>query len=146
MTSATESAKANGFRVLVADDEQGIVWLWARILRWSFDAEVVAVFDGASAVGRIRDGHFDLVITDLQMPGASGLDVLRAATRHAPPIPVVLCTGHAPAHVVTEASALGVGKILTKPFDIDDAAEVVRRVLPVAGPACPEHVHASHCH
>lgn len=116
-------------RVLVADDEQAIVWLWARILQWACGAEVVAVFDGRSAMARIAAERFDLVVSDLQMPGASGLDVLRCARDCDPQLPVILATGLAATHVLAEARSLGVRAILEKPFDFDDAVALARQVL-----------------
>jgi CheY-like chemotaxis protein len=116
-------------RILVADDEKATVWLWARILQWGFGAEVVAVFDGDAAVAQITSGRFDLVISDVQMPGASGLDVLRCARACESQIPVILATGHAPGHVVAEASRLGARAILEKPFLLEDAVALVREVL-----------------
>jgi DNA-binding NtrC family response regulator len=119
-------------RVLVADDEQAVVWLWARTLQWEFGAEVVAVFDGDAALAQIASGRFDLVISDVQMPGATGLHVLRSARARDPQIPVILATGHASSHVVAEASRLG-ARILEKPFLLDQAVALVREVL--AGPS-----------
>jgi two-component system OmpR family response regulator len=119
-------------RVLVADDDRLIVWLWARVLQWGFDAEVVAVFDGASAVARVAEERFDLVVTDLQMPGASGLDVLRAANGRDPPVPVLLATADESEPVLAEARRLGVRRLLPKPFEFDDALAAAREVLPRA--------------
>lgn len=121
-------------RVLVADDEQAMVWLWVRILQWKYRAEVVAVFDGRGALAQLDAAEpFDLVITDLQMPGASGVDVLRRAGERDPPTPVILSTGYAAAHVVAEALRLGVRAILPKPFDPDLAEELVGEVLATTG-------------
>ena len=116
-------------RILVADDDKSIAWLWARLLQWGFGAEVLVVFDGVNAIARIEAERFDLVITDLQMPGASGLDVLRHAKAREPGVPVVIVTGYAPDHVVAEATRLGAAKILRKPFDLDDAVAVARAML-----------------
>jgi DNA-binding NtrC family response regulator len=115
-------------RILVADDEKATVWLWARILQWGFGAEVVAVFDGDAAIAQTASGRFDLVISDVQMPGATGLDVLRCARARDPQVPVILATGHASSHVVAEASRLG-ARILEKPFLLEDAVALVREVL-----------------
>ena len=116
-------------RILVADDDKSIAWLWARLLQWGFGAEVVAVFDGVNAIARIEAASFDLIITDLQMPGASGLDVLRHAKMGHPAVPVVLSTGYAPDYVIAEATRLGAADILRKPFDLDEAVAVARAVL-----------------
>ena len=116
-------------RILVADDDKSIAWLWARLLQWGFGAEVVVVFDGVNAIARLEAERFDLVITDLQMPGASGLDVLRHAKARDSGVPVVIATGYAPGHVVAEATRLGAAKILRKPFDLDEAVTVARAVL-----------------
>jgi DNA-binding NtrC family response regulator len=144
--AASEDSMPDTLRILVADDDQAMVWLWARILQWGFNAEVVAVFDGNTALARIAEQRFDLVITDLQMPGASGLDVLRATAIRDPQIPVVLCTGHAPEHVVAEACRLG-ARVIEKPFDIDGAVALARELLKGrAGPGPRTVRHVAHCH
>lgn len=116
-------------RILVADDDQAIVSLWARILKWEIGAEVVAVFDGDAAAAQIASSRFDLVISDVQMPGISGLDVLRCAREHEPQIPVILVTGHAAREIVAEAAELGARGIIEKPFRLVEAVALARKAL-----------------
>lgn len=117
------------FRVLVADDDESIVWLWARILQLEFGAEVVAVFDGSVAIRAIDREDFDLVITDLQMAGATGLEVFERANRCTPPVPVIISTGNAFGLVTKEALRLGAAGVVHKPFDLDQATMAVHKVL-----------------
>lgn len=123
-------------RILVADDDESIAWLWTRILQWGFGAEVVAVSDGDSAVAQIGERRFDLIITDLQMPGASGLDVLRRANASHPRVPVVIATGYASDDAIAQATGLGAREIVRKPFGLDQAVAIARAALGHAARHC----------
>lgn len=123
------AATDDDLRVLVADDDEDAAWLWARLLVWNFGAEVTALFDGTSAAARVAKERFDLIVTDLNMPGASGLVVCRNARIRDPRVPVVIASGWAPDHVVAEATRLGNCEIILKPFDLEEAEALVRSVL-----------------
>lgn len=116
-------------RILVADDDRSFVWIWMRILQHECGAEVVAVFDGTAAIAKLRTVRFDLVVSDLQMPGASGLDVLRCAKALDPTLPVLLATGDASDHLLAEAARLGAREVLRKPFDFDVAIALATELL-----------------
>lgn len=115
-------------RALVADDDPFVLLMWTRVLRAAFDAEVVTSSDGASAIARLCDGGFDLLVTDHQMPRVSGLDVLRYTRARWPSLPAVLVTGGATPQLYEEARRLGVA-LLEKPFDPDDACRRISAAL-----------------
>src|SRR5947199_4384985 len=80
-------------RILVVDDEQAVRDLLAKTLTMA-DYEVDAVPDGPSALDRLHSKEYDLLITDLKMPGMDGLSVIREARRQMPDLPVIIITGY----------------------------------------------------
>jgi DNA-binding response OmpR family regulator len=70
-----------------------------------------------------------LVITDLQLPGKNGMDLIRMVKTTASNIPILVITGHANQETRNELSRLGVSDILDKPFNLDELVTMVRKVL-----------------
>jgi DNA-binding NtrC family response regulator len=104
--------------------------------------------DGEAARARLQADTFDLVLTDLKLPGSSGLDILRAARQTAPPVPVVVMTGFGSVQAAVEAMKLGAVDFLEKPVEIEDllrlcastltaerAASAADALAPIAGDA-----------
>lgn len=102
-------------RVLVVDDEPAVREILLRLLALA-EYEVDVASDGAAALDRLRLVPYDLLITDLRMPGADGLAVIRDARRLRTDIPVIIITGHSSEASAIEAVNLGVSGYLTKPF------------------------------
>lgn len=123
-----ESLAATG-RILVVDDEESIRDLCARVLtRAGFN--VVTVSSGDDAVRHLREALFDLIISDIRMPGLSGLEVLHVAKTSFPGIRVVLITGFGTAETIARARQSGADRVLTKPFNPLELLAVVREFLP----------------
>jgi excisionase family DNA binding protein len=120
-------------RVLVVDDEASIRELLSRTLALA-DYEVDSAPDGATAVDRLRILDYDLLITDLRMPGVDGLAVIREARRLKSDIPIIIVTGHSTEASAIEAINLGVQGYLTKPFRVP-------RVLAAAAKALGDTAH-----
>jgi excisionase family DNA binding protein len=115
-------------RVLVVDDETTVRELLLKTLELAeYAAEAVA--DGAAAVERLRAGSYDLLMTDLRMPGMDGLALIREAKRLKPSIAVVIITGFSSEASAIEAVNLGVVGYLTKPFRVSKVLAVVSRAL-----------------
>jgi DNA-binding NtrC family response regulator len=114
-------------RVLVADDEPKLGSLVTQMLELDGHT-VVRAADGAQAVARLAAGRFDIVVTDLRMPGVDGIAVLRAARALPAPPEVVLMTAHASAESAVEAMKAGAADYLTKPFSMDELRLRVRRL------------------
>jgi DNA-binding NtrC family response regulator len=114
-------------RVLVADDKENMLKLVARILGDAY--EVTTAADGNRAISLIGAQEFDVILTDLRMPGADGFEVLRAAKARAPDTEVVMMTAYATVQDAVAAMKQGAYDYLTKPFDPDDALLVVARAL-----------------
>lgn len=119
-------------RILVVDDEETIRELLLKTLALA-EYEVDVAPDGRTAVDRMRMIHYDLLITDLRMPGVDGLTVIREARRLKADIPVIIVTGYSSEASAIEAINLGVQGYLTKPFRVP-------RVLAAAAKALGETV------
>jgi excisionase family DNA binding protein len=121
-------------RILVVDDEQAVRDLLAKTLTMA-DYDVDAAPDGASAIERLRAVEYDLLITDLKMPGMDGLSVIREARRTAPDLPVIIITGYSTEASAIEAINLGVAGYLTKPFRLPRILAATARALGEPVPA-----------
>lgn len=115
-------------RVLVADDEASIRDLLAKTLALA-EYEVDLVPDGRSAIERLRIMPYDLLITDLKMPGVDGLAVIREARRLRADIPVIIITGFSTEASAIEAVNLGVSGYLTKPFRVPRVLATAAKAL-----------------
>lgn len=120
-------------RILVVDDEASIRDLCARVLQRA-GFEVAVASSGEEAVGRLQAEAFDAVISDIRMPGLSGLDVLGAAKQRYPGIRVVLITGFGTAQTLERARHSGADRILTKPFNPVELLGAVRDILTTEQP------------
>jgi DNA-binding NtrC family response regulator len=112
---------------LVVDDKENIVKLLERVLGESHDVTVAQ--DGQRAISLIASREFDVVVTDLRMPGADGFEVLRVAKVRAPDTEVIMMTAYATVQDAVTAMKQGAFDYLPKPFDPDDASLVVARAL-----------------
>ena len=113
-------------RILVVDDRPGVADLVAAVLA-SYD--VTRETDGARAIQRLSSESFDVVVTDVQMPGVNGFEVLRAAKRASPATEVVVMTAFATVHDAVQAVKQGAYDYIEKPFDPDDVQLAVARAL-----------------
>jgi DNA-binding NtrC family response regulator len=119
-------------RILIVDDEASIRDLCARVLSRAGFA-VVTAGNGTEGLKMLQAEAFDLVISDIRMPGISGLDVLEHAKQRYPSIVVVLITGFGTPEALSRAKAAGAEKILTKPFNPIELLTTVKEVLPNDG-------------
>ena len=115
-------------RVLVADDKENFIKLIRRILPEDrFD--VTPAEDGARAMALLAAGSFDVVVSDIRMPGADGMAVLQEAKARDPDIEVVLMTAYATIPAAVDAMRQGAFDYLAKPFEPDEALLIVERAL-----------------
>lgn len=127
ITEGRESLVATK-RILVVDDEASIRELCARVLaRAGYDVAIAG--SGEEAVTRLQGEPFDAVVSDIRMPGLSGLDVLGAAKQRYPTIRVVLITGFGTPQTLDRARQSGADRILTKPFNPVELLGAVRDIL-----------------
>jgi DNA-binding NtrC family response regulator len=92
---------------------------------------VVTASTGEEAEGKLKAEQppFDLVITDLVMPGKSGMDVLKCALNRNPSCTVLVLTGFGSVREATEAMELGAFDFVTKPMQIDQFRNTLRRLM-----------------
>ena len=115
-------------RVLVVDDEASIRDLLAKTLALAeYDVDLAP--DGRTALERLRITAYDLLITDLRMPGVDGLTVIREARRLRTDIPVIIVTGYSSEASAIEAVNLGVSGYLTKPFRVPRVLAAAAKAL-----------------
>ena len=118
-------------RVLVVDDEQNIREILAEILM-NGDHEVVTAADGAEALHRLRENDsFDLVFTDLGLPGMNGYEVASEIKKIRPNLPVGLVTGWGATLDSEKARAHGVDLVISKPFRFEQVLSLVDEALMV---------------
>ena len=91
--------------------------------------EVTAAVDGEQALELLETERFDLVMTDLIMPGLDGVEVLLHAKRIEADRPVVVMTGHAPIETVARLTESGADDYIAKPFDLEKVKEIVARLM-----------------
>jgi excisionase family DNA binding protein len=126
--TSTAAAPTSRPRILVVDDEAAIRELLAKTLALAeYDVDVAP--EGRTAVERLRGSSYDLLITDLRMPGVDGLAVIREARRFRPDLPVVIITGFSTETSAIEAINLGVAGYLTKPFRVPKVLAVAAKAL-----------------
>ena len=112
--------------ILLVDDEPGVLYTLREVLT-DRGHTVVTATTGVSALTHLDD--VAVVVTDLQMPGMSGLELIGAIAARDPALPVILLTAHGSEKVAVAAVKAGAYDYLTKPFDIDEIAIVIERAL-----------------
>jgi DNA-binding NtrC family response regulator len=114
--------------LLIAEDEEVTLALLRTVFGRS-DLLVHEARTGAEALQCIDQHPVDVILSDLKMPGADGLSVLAHARKVRPGAEVILMTGHASVESAVRAMKLGAFHYITKPFDIDEVAQLVDRAL-----------------
>jgi DNA-binding NtrC family response regulator len=114
-------------RVLVVDDKPSVLEVMASILEGAYDVTTSA--DPADAMARLGPGRFDVVLTDVRMPGSSGFDVLAAVKASDPSAAVVMMTGFASIPDAVAAIRRGAFDYVAKPLEAEEVCLVVARAL-----------------
>ena len=120
-------------RILAVDDD-GLVRRSLEILLRAAGFEPTVASGGQEALGFLTQRHFDLLITDIRMPGMDGLQVIRAVRDYCQemkkdPIPEIVLTAYNDEAVRQSAVRLGVKEFLLKPFKIDEFLKVLAHNL-----------------
>jgi two-component system, cell cycle sensor histidine kinase and response regulator CckA len=135
-TAAAEKARAvpplrgRGQHVLYIDDDDALVRLVTRMLERS-GYRVTAYTKSAHALQAVRADprRFDLMVTDYNMPGMSGLDVAREVSRIRPDLPIVVTSGYITDELREQAPRAGVRQLVYKPDSAEELCETVRELL-----------------
>ncbi len=120
-------------RILVVDDEPNMAWLFSQA--FAGDYEIVAASSGEQALELLRCLDIDLIMLDLRLPGADGIDTLRAARKHGFSGPVIVMTAFGEIKTAVAAMKLGAHDYVTKPFDMDELRLTIESSLRLSGEA-----------
>ncbi|MBW2422516.1 MAG: sigma-54-dependent Fis family transcriptional regulator [Deltaproteobacteria bacterium] len=121
--------------VLVVDDKRNMVRLMAKVL--GGDARVRTAGSGSEALRIVESEPIEVVLSDLQMPGMDGLELLKKCRERRPGVEFVLMTAYATVPTAVEALRLGAYDYLTKPFEPEEARAVVLRAIGRAAASLP---------
>jgi DNA-binding NtrC family response regulator len=114
--------------ILVIEDKSAMQqMLSATLTSEGYDVEVAS--DGQEGINRAREKRYDLVLTDLKLPGADGLQVLSEVRENDPGASVIVMTAYATVENAVQAIKLGAFDFLTKPFDTDRLSILIKRAL-----------------
>lgn len=115
-------------KIVIIDDEASILELMAKCCR-SLGHEVTSCETGAAGIAAIRNVRPEVVIVDLLIPDANGLDIIKLCRAELPTAAVIMVTGHGSVESAVEAMRLGAFDYLSKPFEITDLKRTVDQAL-----------------
>jgi nitrogen regulation protein NR(I) len=115
-------------KILLIEDDPGIVMTLRRVL--SDEGHTVQVEKrGDAGIAAAQGDAFDVVITDMKLPGLNGLDLVRQLHAAKPRLPIILMTAHGTTETAIQATKSGAYDYLLKPFDIPEFIELVEKAL-----------------
>jgi signal transduction histidine kinase/ActR/RegA family two-component response regulator len=124
------SASTAGKHVMYVDDDQALSFLVERALgRYGFKITTFTDPQEAAAALRERAADFDLLVTDYNMPGYCGIDLLREARRIRPELTLALASGYITPEIEQSALAEGACALIHKPNDVSELCDTVQRLL-----------------
>jgi CheY-like chemotaxis protein len=122
------SQKPTTPKILVIDDDPAVLEaMHFVLLQEGFD--VVDAQSGGAAVALAKNVAFDVAITDLKMPGMSGMETLAALRQIAPKLPIIIASGFVTDDVAAECVTLGALGYIRKPFSVGELLSWVQRAL-----------------
>ena len=124
--------------VWIVDDDSSIRWVLARALR-AENFEVRDFEDAELALEAFEQGSPDVLMTDIRMPGMSGLELAQQLHQSHPEVPCIIMTAHTDLDSALASYESGAFEYLPKPFDLDEAVRLVQRAVePKEGAHNPE--------
>jgi PAS domain S-box-containing protein len=128
--NARWASEGRGQHILYIDDDEAQLFLIQRMVeRWGY--RVTAYHEQHAALDALLDGdlRFDLVMTDFNMPGMSGLDIARAMRDGRSNLPVIVVSGYITDELRAQAAAAGVCELIAKPQDLELLRDIIQRLL-----------------
>ena len=117
-------------RLLIVDDEEALTFsLYQIFINVPMKCEVLTASNGDEALVKIEKGQFDLVITDIAMPGINGLDLLSMIKAKHPLTKVIVITAYGSDENKDQAYQRGAEKYIEKPFDLFEIRDIVIKLL-----------------
>ncbi|HUC86631.1 MAG TPA: sigma-54 dependent transcriptional regulator, partial [Candidatus Acidoferrales bacterium] len=115
-------------KILLIEDDQAIATTLCRVLQGE-DYEVVIEATGEGGLAVLPSGQFDVVITDLKLPGLSGLELVRQLHPAYPQLPILMMTAHGTTETAIEAIQSGAFDYVLKPFEIAELLRLVKQAV-----------------
>jgi DNA-binding NtrC family response regulator len=119
-------------KILVVDDELDMLMLLRMIIEDNTDYEVETTNNPSEGLKLLSDNDYDLVISDLKMPGMDGIELFGEMREIKSDIPVIIITAYGSLGTADEAIKKGVSDFITKPFRKDSILFTINRVLELA--------------
>ncbi len=119
-------------KILVIDDELDMLMLLRMIIEDNTDYEVETTNNPSEALKMVTENDYDLVISDLKMPGMDGLELCDEVKDITPDLPLIMITAYGSLETADEAMKKGVADFITKPFRKDSILFTMNRVLELA--------------
>ncbi len=116
-------------KILVIDDEVDMLMLLRMIIEDNTNYEVETTNSPTEGIKLLKEEDFDLVITDLKMPGMDGMELFDEFREIKPEIPVIIITAYGSPETASEALQRGVTDFIAKPFRKDSILFTMKRVL-----------------
>ena len=124
------TAPGQGQHIMYVDDDQALVFLVGRALgRKGYKVSTFTDPRLACAALRAQPGNYDLLVTDYNMPGYCGVDLLLEARAIRPDLPVALASGYVTTEIEQRAFAAGASALIHKPNDVEELCETVQQLL-----------------
>jgi len=117
-----------GEKIIIVDDEADVLDLCSRILA-ADGYQIKTAHNGYKAIEIATQEHFDLLLTDVKMPGLTGLEIAQTLKKYDPNIICVTMTGYSTIDMVIEALRLGVDEFITKPFTTQELSLIIAKAL-----------------
>jgi DNA-binding NtrC family response regulator len=117
-------------RLLIVDDEETLTFsLYQSFILAKQNYEVVTASNAEEAIERLKEKEFDLVVSDISMPGMSGLDLLGYIKKNSPNTEVIIMTAYGSDDKRDEAMSKGAAGYIEKPFEIREVKQMVMNIL-----------------
>jgi len=128
--------RGRGQRILFLDDEKPLAMLGRSVLEdLGYVVTTSSNATEALALARVDTAAFDLIMTDLTMPGMTGLDFARQILKFRPELPIILMTGYSASLTAERVQGLGLRELLLKPFTVQTLGVAAQRALHGVSPS-----------
>jgi DNA-binding NtrC family response regulator len=116
-------------KILIVDDDPDMLKLLSMTIQRKAPYQVTTTNNPVEALELVKGGGFDLIISDLKMPGLDGIELLDAVKRLNPDIPVILMTAYGTIESASEAMEKGGFDFITKPFRIEQILFTIDKAM-----------------
>jgi diguanylate cyclase (GGDEF)-like protein len=123
-----DQVTSTGTSVLCVDDDPGIRELLKEIIA-RLGHSIITAVDGIDALEKLADDHFDIVITDINMPRMDGIELIKRIKTDFDDVDVIAITAYEMTYKYTDIIALGASDFISKPFNVDELEAKLNRIL-----------------